>query len=221
MGNRWETKEDFISWIEAENKSAKLQALKHTEYYNEKDFTNSLSDYDKNLRNSNIDIGRLKTIIDNEFLEYVNYIYSICNNSLEAFHYDVFLSYAEEFTFFIKSKFSTDAKEFQREIDQLKKYANKVSYFSYSDIKIRLPQLPQDTLYMMIGTLKESGLSEECIRLFFNYFERIRYPKKTKSLSTQVDTFFDRINHYYKEHGLTFDQAIEKATKEIKEYTPS
>ncbi len=218
MGNRWETKEDFISWVKNEREKAD-KTLHRCLLHFEKHFKDCASKGSIAGKNSKVDIKHFEMIVDDEILEHMNMYFS--DIDINIFHIQLFILTIDSVRFFKESGFSHDPAEFKREIEQLKKRSNQLQYFSPEQIKIKLPRLPQDTLYSMISTLKRYGVEEQIIRYFYEFFkDRKRLPKKTKSYIKSLK-LYDSILEEERLKDKTPYIGFYKAAEKINWHTPS
>ena len=193
---RYESKKNFIEWVDTERKNCQEAILKYQEnggevpLETEKDF-NKVS-YMVTV-GYEADLDFVKNNMTDDLLEYLN-AYSLDMNILVI---DSFLRAIDEIKFFKKSGLSQDGKEYKKEIERLKSKADYLQFFSTTHIQIRLPKLPHVILYDFVKYLRRSGLSEEQIKIIHNYFpDRKRLPKKSTSTMNEaqkvkkVATFF-------------------------------
>ena len=199
--DRWSNIDNFLQWAKAVQHQAikDLNNFSENDYYDEEAFANKYSKYNYALRNAGIDIESIKIVINDRILNHINMYFP--DTDIEPYHIETFLMAVESIDFFKRSNFSNDAKEYHREIKQLKKRADNLQLFSATPITIRLPRLPQDTLYLMISSLRTSGLNETLIRYFYDFFsDRKRIPRWTKSMQAEYREFESAIKH---QHNLS------------------
>jgi hypothetical protein len=184
--DRWKNKEAFLQWVELEKQKAKDE-LKYIKNEN-----NGIVDNDeKTMRHimrliwtleiSTDDIKR--RITKNEF-EYLTQT-SLTINLLCI---TAFINTVEDIEYFKKSKLSTDGKEYNREVNQLKNKADTLQFYSSKSIEIKIPKLPHVSIYEMVYVLKSYGADEASIKLLNSYFDdRIRLPKKSTSVIAEEE----------------------------------
>ena len=212
----WKTKHDFIDWVMYKKVIANIRRRSLIQFPE----GDCASIDNMALKNSGVDLEKLDALIDDELLNHLNiYFY---NTKIDIYHLSSFIYAVDSVRFFKKGNFSTDVKEFKREIAILKKQADKLQFFSPKQIRIKLPQLPQDIIFTMIKKFRRYGLKEEEIRCFHDFFEdRKRLPKKTKSYQERLDTW-DRIVKEEREkdtHFYTLGMHI--AAETIHWYSPN
>jgi len=214
--SRWKDKKDFIVWA----KNERFKAEKN-QYLYFKHQANNFKDCDPKikmiLKNSTLNLKTLEIVLDDEILEHLNnYFFDI---DIDIYYLDIFISTIDSVRFFKKSKFSTDAKEFNREIMQLKKKADTLQYFSMTPIDIRLPILPQDAIFTMITEFQNHGLESNIIEYFHDFFQdRKRLPKKTKTYIKHLEEL-SNLENIEKNNKLEFAHA--RAAEKINWYKPN
>ena len=168
---RWKTKESFIKWIiQEKNKANTFSYYLRTNYnrYPKSYYKSIIDETCISSLNSNVNPIKIKSILTNKILEHLNaFLYDI---DIEIIHIAYFFDVIEEITFFNKSGFSHDAHEFNREVKQLKKEADKLQFFSKEQIKIRIPKLPFIVIYSLKKRFERYGLSKDKIYFFTSYF---------------------------------------------------
>lgn len=188
--DKWKDIDAFIDWsIDEKNK-----AIKFKHYYIPFDnnvWDNPISKINIARSNSEVDIDYLTVIIDNKILDHLN-VYFLDQN-IELFIFELFILTVEEVNFFLKSKRSADAKDFKAEILSLKKKANELQFYANDQIVLRLPVLPQITIYSMRERFEGYGLSYSIIKDFHSYF--IDIPGQTK-LPTKKNAYVERMKEF-------------------------
>jgi len=182
---QWKNKSDFMDWLVYK----KIIAITKCKGLVPKG--DCASDDNMAFKNASINLDHIESILDDKLIEHFNtYFY---DTQIDIWHIEFFLYVVDSVRFFKKSRFSTDAKEYKREVDQLKKQADKMQYFSPTQLRIKIPQLPQDVIYPMVKRFKRYGLDDQNIRYFYDFFEdRKRLPRKTKSYQERL-ALWDKI----------------------------
>lgn len=192
--DRWQTKESFIKWIIQEENKAKTFSYYLSANYHRypKSYYKSLIDeaFISSL-NSRVNLIGIKSILTDEILAHLNaFLY---DKDIEIIHISHLFDVIEEVTFFKKSGFSPDSQEFNREVKQLKKEADKLQLFSKEQIKIRIPKLPFIVIYSMKKRFKRYGLSKNEIDIFTSYFgNRFRETKSFNLECKRRKKIFDK-----------------------------
>jgi len=213
--DRWKDKADFLQWAKDERSKAENKQYLYFEYKNNKE--QLPPDMKLILKNSTLNLKTFETVLDNEILEHLNYYFSDTN--IDIYHLDIFISTVDSVRFFKNSKLSTDAKEFRREVTQLKKRADNLQYFSMTPIDIRIPILPQDAIYSMISEFRKYELKNYIIEYFHNFFkDRKRLPKQTKTFLHRIDSL-NELEEIEKETEINFAQI--RAAEKINWYQPN
>lgn len=213
--DKWKDKEAFLQWAKSERSKAENRQHLYFKYINNSE--KCPPRIKLILKNSTLNLKTFETVLDNEILEHLNYYFS--DLDIDIYHLDVFISTIDSVRFFKNSKLSTDAKEFNREIIQLKKKADNLQYFSMTPIDIRIPILPQDAIYSMIIEFRKYELENYIIEYFHNFFkDRKRLPKKTKTFLQRIDKL-RRIEKVEKNTKIDFAQI--RAAEKINWYKPN
>jgi len=130
----------------------------------------------------------LNVIFDDDLFSFLNE-YSI---ELNYYELDIFLNARDNIIFFKQSHFSQNLVVFNRQIEQLKKNANRQQFFSESQIEIRLPQLPHVTLSFMVESYKKTTMHEDTIRDLYSYFGKKQLPKKDTKAIQQAKNKYNK-----------------------------
>ncbi len=181
---RWETKRAFIKWMEEKRDEAKK---------NVNGFDVGAGIIDLNTKNSIVCIEHIENMIDDNMIEHFNAHFE--ETDIDIHYLEEFIKTVEEVRFFKKSKLSSDATEFKREIGELKKKADYLQHFSDDNITIRLPSLPHYAILSKMDYFKEEKINEDIIRAFHEFFkDRKRLPKTTKLYKERVKEFHETSN---------------------------
>jgi len=190
---RWKSKEEFLKWITREYNKYKTFSYYiciNNERYPKKYNKDCTCECSMSLSNSSIRLIKIKKLLNNKILEHFNHY--LANEDIEISHIYLFFKTIESVNFFELSKFSRDVHEYNREVNQLKKTADKLQKFSKEQIIIKIPILPYITIYQMIVTFKRYGLTKNEIEIFISYFGLNSRYRKTKSYILYQEKLFKK-----------------------------
>ncbi len=222
--SRWKNTDDFISWVrykkDEADKVAQTYFKEQGRNFQEQDFKDCASKGSMAVKNASLNIEIFEKIIDDSILQHLNYY---DNLEIDIFHLAIFFETADSVNFFKKSGLSTDANDFEDEIKSLKKRADNLQLYSSEQIEIRLPLLPQISLYVMVSRLKRYGVSKEIINSLYSYFpKRQRLPKRTKSYLERMEAYDAEVDRYYDPaYPLSLEDAMNTARHELNYYKPT
>ena len=217
--DRWEKEADFIEWLLERQETAKRR-VKGYQVKGELDFTKGdcSSRQPMAYRNARVDVKKMEKILDNELLEHMNlYFYQ---TEIDIFHIANFFNAVERVSFFKVSYMSSDASKYKEQIKKLKEKADELQHFSPTQIKIRLPELPQVILFSLIKQFKRYGLKEEDIRYFYEFFNRKKLPREGTTYTNRLKLWDKIVNEerQKKDHFYTLGMHI--AAEAIHWYSP-
>jgi len=184
------TKEDFLKWVIYERLKSRLFTIdccSNFKRYPLKYYKHFNSEFGINLLNSEVNINSIKFTMNYHILEHLNAYFS--NSDIQIYYIECFLETVESVDFFKNSKFSTDSQEYTREIYNLKKKADNLQRFTNEQINIRIPILPQISIYSMITYFKRCKLSDKIIKNFTSYFGINKRFRKSNAFKKRCDDF--------------------------------
>lgn len=109
------------------------------------------------------------------------------NKNISSRHIFEIIKLIKEIDFFNKSKLSIDGTRYKSEIIRLKNNADELQKLSESQITIKLPILPHESIAFAVNNLAIHGLDNDEIKSLLNSFElfktRDKLPKITEALA--------------------------------------
>lgn len=125
--------------------------------------------------------------VDNfvHLIDYIDTNFKKIKESIEPYHFNIMLDTISEIEFFMSSKMSDNKKNYEDEVMQLKKKADRLQFFSKDKIEIKIPTLPQESRLVMASYLKTDGLNKQEIDILDDFLRIIlnksRFPKIPKN----------------------------------------
>jgi hypothetical protein len=123
--------------------------------------------------------------LTNEDITNLSFLCNI-NKNISSRHIFEIIKLIKEVDFFNKSKLSIDGTRYKSEITKLKNNADELQKFSESQIIIKLPILPHESIAFTVENLRIYGLDNDEIKSLINSFEifktRDKLPKITEAL---------------------------------------
>lgn len=181
----WKNSIDLIKWIEIEIHSAEKELDEFITKDTKKDEIFPL--YALLIAGKKVEYPIIKKL-SNEEIENLSFLYQT-NENIYLIHLLEIIKLIAEVDFFYKSKISIDGTRYKSEINRLKNNADELQKFSESQIIIKLPILPHESIAFTVENLKRYGLNNDEIKSLLNSFEifktRDKLPKITKALENR------------------------------------
>ena len=131
--------------------------------------------------------------VDNfkDFIYEVGMKFEEITNNLEPYHFNIMLDTLQEIQYFIKSRIDENNTNYRQEIEQLKKKADYLQYFSEEQIKIKIPIQPYPSRLFMYAILKRDGLTKKRISILDNFLRIILDKKRLPKIhDSEIEIIF-------------------------------